>query len=160
MHLHEVEVLERWQCFVAFGGRRLPLEGGALQVELLVDLDPRREQVVHDDQPDVLGVAVVAVEAEELGQQGARVLHDVHVVGGQQLLQKFRLLVGDRFDDEVVVVGHVEYGPAGARVREFAQRRVAEGEHEVFRLDSEDISKVPGCQRDGIVKFLRIYNGV
>lgn len=143
VHLHEIEILERWQCFIALRGRRLSLEGRPFQVELLVDLDPRREQVVHDDEADVFRIAVVAVEAEKLWQQGSRVLHDVHVVAGQQLLQKFRLLVGDRLDDELVVVGHVEYGPAGTGVREFTQGSVAEGKHEVFRLDAENISKVP-----------------
>lgn len=83
-----------------------------------MNLDPRRKQVVHDDQADVLGIAVVAVEAEKLRQQGSRILHDVHIVAGQQLLQKFRLLVGDSLDDELVVVGHVKYRAASTGVRE------------------------------------------
>jgi hypothetical protein len=52
----------------------LPFVRGALQVELEVHFNTRRQDVVHDRQPDVLLVAVVAEHAEKLGQQGVRIL--------------------------------------------------------------------------------------
>ena len=68
----------------------------------------RGQQVVHDDQSDVLLVALVAEHPEELGQSCARVLLEVHVVAGQQLLEELRLLHADRLQDELVVIRQVK----------------------------------------------------
>lgn len=38
------------------------------------------KQVVHDHDPNVLGVAAVAVEAKELGQERPRILLEIHEV--------------------------------------------------------------------------------
>ena len=68
----------------------------------------RGQQVVHDDQSDVLLVALVAEHPEELGQSCARILLEVHVVAGQQLLEELRLLHADRLQDELVVIRQVK----------------------------------------------------
>ena len=88
-------------------------------------LDVGGQQVVHDGEPDVLLVALVDVHAEELGQQRVRVLVQVHVVAGQQLLQELGLLVLHRLQDELVVVCQVEDAPRRPRVAQFPHLVVA-----------------------------------
>ena len=76
----------------------------------------RGKQIVHDDQSDVLLVALIAEHGEELGQSGAGVLLQVHVIAGHQLLQELRLLHAHRLQDELIVLGQVENRSRGSRV--------------------------------------------
>ena len=73
----------------------LSFVSGPLEVELEVHLDVGRQQVVHHGESDVLLIVHVHVHSEKLGQQGVRILIEVHVVPWQQLLQELRLLVHD-----------------------------------------------------------------
>ena len=68
----------------------------------------RREEVVHDDQPDVLLVALVAEHPEELGESCAWILLEVHVVTREELLEELRLLHADCLQDELVVIRQVK----------------------------------------------------
>lgn len=71
-------------------------------------LHVRRQQIVHHNQSNVFAVALEAIQAEELGQQRARILAQIQIVAGQQFLQEFALLVLHRFDDELIVAGQIE----------------------------------------------------
>lgn len=108
----------------------------------MVNAQSRRDEVVHDDEPHVLGVASVAVEAKELGQQRPRVLREVDVVPGQQLAEEVALAVLDRLQHELVVGGHVEDAARGAGVGQFPQRTSAHGRHEVDGADPEQRPEV------------------
>lgn len=70
---------------------------------------------------------LVAIETIELWQECASVLHEVHVVLGQEFLQEVRLLVLHCLDDELVVGGDVEDRATGTGVREFSQLLGAQG---------------------------------
>ena len=78
--------------------------------------DGGRQQVVHDNDANILLVALVAKHAKEFGQESVRVLVEVHVVSRQQFLKKLRLFVLHRFYDELVVVGQEKHTPRGARI--------------------------------------------
>ena len=47
-----------------------------LEIESGVHAESRGQEVVHDDDADVLGVAAVAVQPEEFGQQRSGVLKE------------------------------------------------------------------------------------
>lgn len=64
---------------------------------------------------------------EQQGAQAASCPSPHHVVSWKQLLQKLRLFMLDRFDDEFVVTGYVEEGATGPRVAQLNQRLTAEG---------------------------------
>ena len=66
--------LKRWRRLGPLPPGGLPLVGGPLEVEAGVHAQAGGQQVVHHHDAHVLGVAAVAVQTEELGQQGARVL--------------------------------------------------------------------------------------
>lgn len=100
------------------------------------------QQVVHHHDPDVLAPGLHAVQPVELGQQGAGVLVQVHVVSRQELLQELGLLVLHGFDDELVVAGHVEERAAGARVGELDQGLAAQGIQVVVGADPEELPEV------------------
>ena len=83
------------------------------------------EEIVHDCESDVLLVALVAIHPEELGQEGVRVLVQVHVVPGQELLQELGLFVLDGLQDKLVVVSKVEDTARGTGIAEFAHWLIA-----------------------------------
>ena len=66
--------LESWRRLGPLSPGGLPLVGGPLEVEAGVHAQAGGQQVVHHHDAHVLGVAAVAVQTEELGKQGARVL--------------------------------------------------------------------------------------
>ena len=107
----------------------------------------RGKQIVHDDQSDVLLVALIAEHGEELGQGGAGVLLQVHVVAGQQLLQELGLLHADGLQDELIVIGQVKYGPRGSWVGQLSHGFIADRHHEVIRRNTEEVSKVSESHR-------------
>ena len=99
------------------------LSGGGWCISLLlVHFEAAGEQVVHYDNSHVLGVAAITIEPEELGKQRSRVLLQVHVVAGQQLLQEVGLLVLNCLEDEHVVLGDVEDGSRGSGVAQLDHR--------------------------------------
>lgn len=75
--LHEVQIFEGGPGLLPLLLGRSPLIRGALQVILKVHADNTGKDVVHDHYPNVLPPGLDAVEAEELGQQSARVLIQV-----------------------------------------------------------------------------------
>lgn len=75
--LHEVQVLESGSGLLTFFLGRSALAGGALQVELQVHAEDAGQDVIHHHDPDVLPAGLNAVQTEELGQQGARILVQV-----------------------------------------------------------------------------------
>lgn len=79
----------------------------------------RRQEIVHRNQPYVLAIALVAIQAEELWQQRTGILIEVHIVARQKFLQELALLVLDGLDDELIVVGQIEYGSGRTRIRQF-----------------------------------------
>ena len=74
------------------------------------------QKIVHDDQPNVLLVALIAEHAEEFGESRAGILLQVHVVTGQEFLQELRLLHAHCLQDELIVLGQVENRSRGPRV--------------------------------------------
>ena len=85
-HFQEIEVFISGTLFGFLLLRGLPLKSGAFQVESVVHAQLARQDVVHDNDADVLGVAAVAVQPEELGEQRSRVLVEIHVITGQEFL--------------------------------------------------------------------------
>ena len=110
---------------ITFDCAYLSFVSRSLQVKLEVHFDFRWQQVVHDCESDVLLIALVGEHPEKLWQQCVRVLVEVHVVAGQELLEKLRLLVLHRLQDELVVVCQVEDAPRRPRVAQFPHLVVA-----------------------------------
>ena len=81
-----------------------------------MQLDKRRQQIVHRYQPHIFAVALIAVEAEELWQERSGVLVKVHVVTRQKLLQEFAFFMLHCLDDELIVIGQIEDGSRGAGI--------------------------------------------
>ena len=104
----EVVVFQGGQIAFALVLGRLALVDRALQVVLLVQRDIGRNQVVHDHETNVLVRTLIAVQAEELRQQGKRVLGQVHVIAGQQAEQEASFFLGYCFDDVGIIGGDVE----------------------------------------------------
>ena len=67
------------------------------------------KKVVHHYEPDVLLVALVAEHSKKLRQGGARILLQVHVVTGQQLLEEFSFFQTDSFQDELIIIRQIKY---------------------------------------------------
>ena len=102
-----------------------------------------RQEVVHDDETNVFGVAAVAVEPEKLGKKSSRVLLQVQVISGQQLLKEIGLLVLHRLTDEVVVAGDVEDRPGHTGVGQLDHRLRAERREKEIGFDFEEVPEKP-----------------
>ena len=68
------------------------------------------DQVLHDNDSDILGVAGVTVETKELGQESPEVLMEIQVVRWKDLLKESRLFVAYGLADDFIVLGDIEYG--------------------------------------------------
>ncbi len=75
--LHEVQVFKGGLGLLALFLGRAALARGALQVELEVQANDARQDVIHHHDTDVLPSGLNAVQTEELGQQRAGVLVQV-----------------------------------------------------------------------------------
>ena len=62
----EVQIFESRVGLCTFLSARLSFVGGAFEIEFVMHCETFRDEVLHDDDPDILGVARVAVEAKEL----------------------------------------------------------------------------------------------
>ena len=126
-----------------FEPARFPFAGRAFEIKLVMHSKAWWQQVVHDDQADVFGVAAVAVEPEKLGQKRSRILLQVQVISGQQLLKKIGFLVLHRLADEVVVPGDVEDGAGHTGVGQLDHRLGAERREKEIGLDFEEVPEKP-----------------
>mmetsp|Transcript_29150 Transcript_29150/g.68231 ORF Transcript_29150/g.68231 Transcript_29150/m.68231 type:complete len:316 (-) Transcript_29150:206-1153(-) len=131
----EVSVLEGDVRVPLLLGGRVPAEGGALEIVLLVDGDVIRHEVVHHHHADVaLGGGGDAYQAEKARQQRALGAHHVRVVVGQHPAQELGLLLGDRLQQEEVVLGEVKHGAALTWRAELAERVISAQRHGVVLL--------------------------
>lgn len=77
MHVLEVQVFVSRTSLVPLFPGRSSLVGGSLQVVLVMHFDRARQHVVHHHQSNVNPSGLDAVQAVELGQQGAWILVQV-----------------------------------------------------------------------------------
>ena len=109
-----------------------------------------RHEVVHHDEADVAPHARLdSDEAEEAGYERVlAALHHVLVVVGQDLPQELGLLLRDRLDDELAVLGQVEDRAALAGRAELSQRVLAaDGDHVLLRVHAEVLAQVAEGER-------------
>ena len=66
----------------------------------------------------------------------------VQVVGRQDLLKEPALFVTYRLANDLIVLGHVEYGARGARVGKFYHGLSTERDEELISLDAKDVSEL------------------
>lgn len=110
-------------------------------------LNVGRQEIIHDDDTDVLLVALVHVHPKELWEQCMRILVQVHVVAGQELLQELGLLVLDSLQDEFVVVRQVEDGAGRSGIAQLNHGLAAYRHQKVVTLDTEQLQEVAESQR-------------
>lgn len=125
-HFATIDPVEILQDRAWIGGslglRVFATYSAALEVERLVDVPVRGEEVVHNDKVDLVTAGkFYSMKTIKSREKGVRVVFDMVVIVFEDGEQEFVLRVADGFNDETVVSGKVEEGAGFARGAELGQ---------------------------------------